>query len=112
MISEPNIKDHGASTRLKGKFDWGIVHDPACDKWVGICEDLNLTVQADTQRELHVSIWEAMDSLFSMLVEEGELHHFLVERGWDHLEEPESKSVLNFPVSINLLGGALGGAAA
>ena len=110
-MSELNVKDHGDSTRLKGEVTWYCEHDTTCGKWVGICDDLSLTVQADTQRELHSSIWEAMDELFKMLVEEGELKNFLVEHGW-YLEQPESRSISDLPVNIEFSEGLLEGAAA
>jgi hypothetical protein len=89
------------NNHLKAKVDWVCVFDKTCDKWVGVCDDLGLTVQADQQKELHTAIWEAMESLFSMLIEEGLLDKFLKEHDWC-CEQSEPTAIKNVPVNIRV----------
>ncbi len=103
-MSEINVKGHKNGVQVKGNVNWMCTHDAACDKWVGVCDDLNLTVQADTQRDLHKEIWEAMDTLFNMLVEENELENFLSKHGWN-VEKPQRRALFDLPVNIS--GGVL-----
>ena len=50
--------------------------------WIGICEPLKLTTQADTWSELMTDISWAMEAVFEDLPETGDLEQFLRERGW------------------------------
>lgn len=109
-MSELKIQSISNGTRLKAKVDWVCVYDSFCDKWVGVCDELSLTVQADQQRELHVAIWEAMDCLFTMLVEDGELNNFLEEHGWG-VQKDQVPNIKNLPaVNIRVCEESLAGA--
>ena len=50
--------------------------------WVGVCEPLKLTVEADTYGELMESISETLDAVLSDLMKSNELPLFLKTHGW------------------------------
>lgn len=97
-MSEINVNDKGINARV----DWVCIHDTSCGKWVGICNDLSLTVQADDQRELHSIIWESMDYLLKSLVEEKNLDSFLREHGWAARSYPECDSDILSRIPVNI----------
>lgn len=62
--------------------------------WVGICDALKLTVQAETWADLMEDIGHTLDALLKDLLSADELNRFLRDRGWvvlgaipKHLEE-------------------------
>lgn len=69
-MSELKFKNHEDGAEIFGRVDWICAHDKEADLWVGVCNDLSLTLQASSQRELHEDIWDAMETLFDVLIEE------------------------------------------
>ena len=66
---------------IKGDIPW-LVTRSWTGPWIGICEPLKLTTQADTWSELMTDISWAMETVFEDLLETGDLEKFLRERGW------------------------------
>jgi hypothetical protein len=50
--------------------------------WVGLCEPLKLTVQAETWADLMEDIGLTLDALMRDLLESNELQRLLNDRGW------------------------------
>ncbi len=51
--------------------------------WIGVCEPLGLTLEAQSDSDLKSLIEETHHTLFLDLLEDGELEHFLRDRGWE-----------------------------
>ena len=66
---------------IKGDIPW-LVTRSRTGPWIGVCEPLKLTTQADTWGELMSDISWAMEAVFEDLLETGDLERFLRERGW------------------------------
>ena len=105
-MSELKFRNDHNGTEVSGKMEWRSLHDTATDKWVAICDDLRLTVQADTQRELHDEIWDSMETLFALLIEENRVEQFLAEHGWIR-QRGVIEKVADFfdAVPVNILSG-------
>lgn len=67
---------------LKAQIAWRAMRDRKTQAWVGICDALKLTVEADTWSDLQQTIDEVQQALFSDLLTEGELERFLRDHGW------------------------------
>ena len=50
--------------------------------WIGVCDALQVTVQADTWAELMEAIIDGLEMIFQDLLNSGELEQFLAEQGW------------------------------
>ena len=68
--------------RVECEIEWMITQSES-GPWVGFCDALKLTAQADTWRGLMQDIAWAMESVFEDLLETGNLQKFLEERGWE-----------------------------
>ncbi len=51
--------------------------------WVGVCDPLRLTVQADTWADLMEDIGLSIDAMMKDLLQSGELVKFLRQHGWE-----------------------------
>ncbi|MDE2689510.1 MAG: hypothetical protein OXI49_03290 [Acidobacteriota bacterium] len=51
-------------------------------RWLGICDELKLTVESSTYQELLEDIGDALDAVFLDLCLEGRLNDFLTQQGW------------------------------
>ena len=67
---------------LAARIEWRAFRDPKSERWVGICDSLNVTAEAATWGELEQVINEIHNELFRDLLEEGELQSFLQNHGW------------------------------
>ena len=67
--------------RVKSDVEWAVV-EGTNGYWVGICEPLKLTVQADTYANLMEDIGLTMSAVLKDLIETDELHQFLQSHGW------------------------------
>ena len=66
--------------RVEAKVQWRI--HPGDGRWIGVCDPLKLTVEADTYGELMESISETLDAVLSDLMKSDELPRFLQTYGW------------------------------
>lgn len=55
---------------------------PTGSHWIGVCEPLKLTVQADTWAELMEDFGHTLDAIMRDLMENGELDRFMQNHGW------------------------------
>jgi len=67
---------------IEGQLSWDCAQSRESGKWIGVCEALRLTVQADSYRELDAAIEDGLQLLFADLVRAGDLSDFLKEHGW------------------------------
>ena len=67
---------------LEAEIEWRATRSPDSNRWIGVCDAMNLVTEADSLDELHSVIHEAMQLLLIDLLEDDELDPFLRERGW------------------------------
>jgi hypothetical protein len=67
---------------------WRVAHSKTTHHIVGICDPLNLCLEADSEDELHSLIPEAIHLLMKDLFEDNELDKFLREKGWQAIGLP------------------------
>ena len=82
--------------RIEGTVEWTI--QPAeggC--YVGICDSLGLTLQADTWADMTDEIGNVQATLFRDLCAEGELDQFLTAHGWRAIGDVYEGAVFDLP---------------
>ena len=67
-------------------IEWTYEFDKATGWWVGICDNLNLSICEKTFLKLRLSGEDVIDLLFESLVENGDAEKFLVHNGVKDLE--------------------------
>jgi len=60
--------------------------------WVGVCDPLKLTVQADTWAELMEDIGHTLDAMLQDLLGSNDLDRFMRDHGWKTLNSIPSHS--------------------
>jgi hypothetical protein len=68
--------------RVEGNIKWDCFPSKTGKHWIGVCEPLKLTVQAETWGELMEDIALTLDSILNDLLSSNELDRFLRDRGW------------------------------
>jgi hypothetical protein len=66
---------------VKHRLQWLATQTPS-GNWIGICEPMNLSMEAKSLDELWNIIPETINLLFQDLLGDNELDSFLKERGW------------------------------
>lgn len=74
--------------RLQSQLQWRATKIPASGRWIGICDAMSLSMEADSLDELHSLINETLQLVFIDLLEDNELDQFLQERGWQAVNLP------------------------
>ena len=67
--------------RVQANVPWDIVQGKT-GAWIGICEPLKLTVQAETWANLMEDIGLTLNAILQDLLKSNELPQFLKDRGW------------------------------
>lgn len=67
---------------VKATVVWRYFQDRKSENWIGICDHLKLTVEAENPPELHEAMTEAMDLFLNEMLSSGDLRKFLREHGW------------------------------
>jgi len=67
--------------RVDAKVQWKCLQGKG-GNWVGVCDPLKLTVQAETWAELMEDISLTLDAMLKDLLSSNELERFLKDRGW------------------------------
>lgn len=71
----------------------------------GICDALNLTIEANNVPELHATFVDAVNTLFIDLIEEGEFASFLTKMHWKPVALPADMSRgVHFNVPYEVVG--------
>jgi hypothetical protein len=96
-----------ALIRIDGQVGWRIARDPYSDRWVGVCDALALTAEAETSNQLTEICYEILEDLFCRLLEEGSLDRFLKSHGWHPLVPlperiPEDGVTFDIPISMSM----------
>ena len=67
---------------VNANISWVVGRDLRAQVWVGWCNQLKLTAQADSFGEMLETINEIMTTMMETLLEEGQLEAFLRRHGW------------------------------
>jgi hypothetical protein len=67
---------------LQSQLLWRAAQTPS-GNWMGICDAMNIAVEADNLDQLHSIIPETINLLFLDLLQDGEVNQYLRERGWN-----------------------------
>jgi hypothetical protein len=70
------------AVQMSGRIQWVAKQSPLSRRWVGICEPMNLTTEADSLDELFSVIDETMQLVLRDLLEDNELNGYLRDMGW------------------------------
>ncbi|MBA3526151.1 MAG: hypothetical protein H0T82_04440 [Sphingomonas sp.] len=73
--------------RLNANIAWMAERGADSNHWIGICDVLGISTEADSLDELHGLIPEAIHLLMVDLVEDDDLDEFLQDRGWTASQE-------------------------
>jgi predicted RNase H-like HicB family nuclease len=71
------------TVQVGAQIQWLATYNPTSRRWVGICDPMNLTMEADTLDELHSVIEEAIQLMLRDLLEDNELDAYLRDMGWN-----------------------------
>ena len=72
----------------QAQLQWQARRSTTSKRWIGVCDPLNLVVEADSLDELHSVIEEALQLLLTDLLRDNELDQFLREHGWKAVNLP------------------------
>lgn len=67
---------------VNANLQWRAERGRGSDHWIGFCDALGISTEAESLDELHTLIPEAIHLLMVDLFEDNELDEFLHERGW------------------------------
>lgn len=90
---------------LQGQIQWRASRSEASQRWMAVCDAMNLVTEADTLDELHSVIHESIQLLLADLLQDNELTSFLAERGWEatHIPSPDDAGDVSFNVPWELV---------
>lgn len=69
-------------SKIRYSIQWHATQPAGSGRWIGVCEPMNLSVEADSRDELHSVIDEAIQLLLTDLFQDNALDRYLHERGW------------------------------
>jgi hypothetical protein len=82
------------------KLEWIARRSSTSNRWIGSCDALNLSTEADTLDELHSLIPEAIHLLMIDLLQDDELEDYLKKRGWVATNIPPNHQVPDVEFNI------------
>jgi hypothetical protein len=88
------------TVEIAAKLEWRAAQNPATKCWIGVCEAMNLAMEADSLDELHSVIGETLDLVFTDLLEDNELEKYLQERGWQARNLPRGRVAENVKFEV------------
>ena len=87
------------AVKIEGCVEWRVV--PAeSGRCVGVCESLNLTLEASTWPEMVSEVADATKHLLTDLCADGDLDQFLADRGWIAHGQPKPGTVFDIPIYV------------
>jgi hypothetical protein len=78
--------------KLEATVQWMTRQSTTSTRWIGVCEPMRLSMEAESLDELHGVINETMQLLLTDLLRDNELDAFLRDQGWTAQNLPESAS--------------------
>ena len=89
---------------IKANLQWAAIPGKKHGIWIGVCEALGLSIEADSLDELHSIIPESMHTLMIDLLQDNEFESYLREKGWtaDGFERGQTQDGVNIHVPWQL----------
>lgn len=76
---------------IQANIPWHAVPSSTSKRWIGVCQPMNLTIEADSLDELHSIIGETMQLTLLDLLQDDELDGFLRTHGWAASNLPQGR---------------------
>ena len=73
---------------IQTNLEWRAKRSRSSNRWIGECQALNLSMEAETLDELHSLIPETIHLLMADLLGDNELDQYLREKGWQAVGVP------------------------
>jgi hypothetical protein len=73
---------------IEANIAWRATRSSWSNRWVGVCEAMNLTTEAESLDELHSVINATFHLFLTDLLRDKELKEYLREHGWHALNLP------------------------
>lgn len=85
--------------KIQADIQWTVIQTPS-NHYVGICDPMNLSIQADSLDELRSVINETLQLTFEDLLLDHELDAYLHDHGWSasHLPSGDISAEVRFEV--------------
>ncbi len=77
---------------IHANISWRARKSDLSDRWIAVCDVLNLSMEADSLDEMHSVISETFHALFTDLLQGNELNEFLTARGWSAAGVPTNRN--------------------
>jgi len=98
MLKGPIIKGMATLVRVQANIPLQCFRATG-GNWVGVCDALKLTVQAETWADLMEDVGLTLDAVMKDLFTSNELPKFLMDRGWTLMGTiPDAKEDVRFDV--------------
>jgi hypothetical protein len=81
------------TVKIQANIPWHAKRSTTSNRWIGVCDVLNLSMEADTLDELHSVIPEAIHLLLEDLLADNELAQYLRDKGWEADPIPSDRDV-------------------
>ncbi len=91
--------DGGDVVRIEGRVEWRVVPAEG-GRCVGVCDSLNLTLEAGTWPEMVTEVADATKWLLADLCADGDLDRFLADRGWAVHGRPHPGATFDIPIYV------------
>lgn len=75
---------------IKADLAWQASQSLTSKRWIGVCDELNLAMEAESLDELYTLIPETMHLLMVDLLVDNELERYLRDKGWQAQNMPSS----------------------
>jgi hypothetical protein len=79
--------DHGVVSQrivpIEADIQWLAERSPTSNRFIAVCETMNLSMEADSIDEFHKLVYETMQLVFLDLLQDNDLDSYLEERGWN-----------------------------
>lgn len=88
---------------IEAIVQWRHRRSPTSSRYIAICDELNLCLEADSEEELRSLIPEAMHLLMVDLLADNEIDQYLREKGWQAINLParlEGNVEFNVPFEL------------
>ncbi|MGH9638271.1 MAG: hypothetical protein ACRD72_25840 [Candidatus Angelobacter sp.] len=77
--------------KIQANVIWRAKQSSTSNRWIAVCEPMNLVLEGDSVDELRSLINETTHMLMLNLLEDNELEEFLRARGWSAVNFPSKK---------------------
>ena len=86
--------------QVNGQVQWFARYSPSSRRWIGVCDPMRLTLEAETLDELHGVIEEGIQLMLRDLLEDNELEAYLREMGWSAAPIPHGQLPHNIEFDV------------